>query len=64
MKVIVETAQGEGIWRGYNSYRFVGDEKIIEPLKKVIRIANGRDHKHYEECRRKEKEALLLAKRR
>ena len=43
--------------------RFVGDEKIIEPLKKVIRIANGRDHKHYEECRRKEKEAFVTCQK-
>ena len=38
--------------------RFVEDDKIVAPLKKVIRIANYKDHKHNEECRKKEKEAF------
>ena len=57
-KVIVETAQGEEYGEVVIPNRFIDDEKIIAPLKKVIRIANGRDHKHFEECRRKEKEAF------
>ena len=57
-KVIVETAQGEEYGEVVIPNRFVNDEKIIAPLKKVIRIANGRDHRHYEECKRKEKEAF------
>ena len=59
-KVIVETAQGEEYGEVIIPNRWVQDEKIITPLKKVIRIANYRDHKHYEECRRKEKEAFDL----
>ena len=58
VKVIVETAQGEEYGEVVIPNRFVEDEKIVAPLKKVIRIANGRDHKHYEECRKKEKEAF------
>ena len=58
VKVIVETAQGEEYGEVVIPNRFVEDEKIVAPLKKVIRIANGRDHKHFEECRRKEKEAF------
>lgn len=57
-KVIVETAQGEEYGEVMIPNRIVDDEKIVAPLKKVIRIANYRDHKHYEECRRKEKEAF------
>ena len=57
-KVIVETAQGEEYGEVVIPNRFIDDEKIIAPLKKVIRIANGRDHRHFEECRRKEKEAF------
>lgn len=57
-KVIVETSQGEEYGEVVIPNRYVDDEKIIAPLKKVIRIANGRDHKHYEECKRKEKEAF------
>ena len=60
-KVIVETVQGEEYGEVIIPNRVVRDDKIIEPLKKVIRIANYRDHKHYEECRRKEKEAFEVA---
>ena len=57
-KVIVETAQGEEYGEVLIPNRYVDDEKIISPLKKVTRIANGKDHKHYEECRKIEKEAF------
>lgn len=57
-KVIVETAQGEEYGEVMISNRLVEDDKIVAPLKKVIRIANYKDHKHYEECRKKEKEAF------
>ncbi len=57
-KVIVETAQGEEYGEVMISNRWVQDEKIVTPLKKVIRIANYKDHKQYEECRKKEKEAF------
>lgn len=59
-KVIVETAQGEEYGEVMIPNRLVEDEKIIAPLKKVIRIANYKDHKHYEECRKKEKEAFTV----
>lgn len=62
-KVIVETSQGEEYGEVMIANRIVEDEKIIEPLKKVIRIANNRDHKHYEECRKKEKEAFNICKK-
>ena len=57
-KVIVETAQGEEYGEVMIPNRWVEDDKIVSPLKRVIRIANYRDHKHYEECRKKEKEAF------
>ena len=62
-KVIVETAQGEEYGEVLIPNRYVDDEKIISPLKKVTRIANGKDHKHYEECRKKEKEAFEVCKK-
>mgnify|MGYP004570472747 FL=1 len=62
-KVIVETAQGEEYGEVLIPNRYVGDEKIISPLKKVTRIANGKDHKHYEECRKIEKEAFEVCKK-
>lgn len=59
-KVIVETAQGEEYGEVMIPNRWVEDEKIVSPLKKVIRIANYKDHKHFEECRKKEEETFQV----
>ena len=56
--VIVETTEGEEIAEIVTTNRKIDDEKIHEPLKKVLRIANQKDMKHYEECKKKEKEAF------
>ncbi len=56
--VIVETAQGEEYGEVMIPNRWIDDEKIVKPLKRVIRIANYKDNKHYEECKKKEKEAF------
>jgi len=56
--VIVDTTDGEDIAEVAIPNRKIDEEKIIEPLKRVIRIANSRDMKHYEECKEKEKEAF------
>ena len=60
--VIVETAQGEEFGEVMIPNRHVEDEKIVAPLKKVIRLANYRDRKHHEECQRIEKEAFEVCK--
>lgn len=57
-KVIVETAQGEEYAEVLIANRYVEDDKIVAPLKKVVRIATHRDEKHYEECKKLEKEAF------
>ena len=57
-KVIVDTVQGEEYGEVVIPNRIVENEKILAPLKKVIRIANYKDHKQYEECRKREKEAF------
>ena len=62
-KVIVETAQGEEYGEVMIPNRIVEDEKIMAPLKKVIRIANSKDRKHYEECQKKEKEAFNICQK-
>ena len=62
-KVIVETTQGEEYGEVMIPNRIVEDEKIMAPLKKVIRIANNKDHKHYEECQKKEKEAFHICQK-
>ncbi|MBQ2836303.1 MAG: stage 0 sporulation family protein [Clostridia bacterium] len=59
-KVIVDTAQGEEIAEVAVPNRMIDDEKVVEPLKKVLRLASSRDLKHAEECRKKEKEAFEL----
>ena len=61
-KVIVETTQGEELAEVLIPNRYVEDEKIIAPLKKVVRIANNRDIKRYDECRKTEKEAFDICK--
>ena len=59
-KVIVETSQGEEYAEVLIPNRVVEDEKVVGPLKKVLRIATYKDKKHYEECKRKEKEAFNI----
>ena len=61
-KVIVETTQGEELAEVLIPNRYVEDEKIIAPLKKVVRIANNKDIKRYDECRKIEKEAFDICK--
>ena len=58
--VIVETSQGEEIAEVVVPNRMIEEEKIVTPLKKVLRLASQRDLKHAEECRKKEKEAFDL----
>ena len=60
-KVIVETAQGEEYAEVLIANRIVDDDKIVAPLKKVLRIATNKDTKHYEDCKKKEKEAAKEA---
>ena len=62
-KVIVETAQGEEYGEVMIPNRNVEDDKIVEPLKRVIRIANYKDNKHYEDCKKKEKEAFNVCEK-
>ena len=59
-KVIVDTAQGEEIAEVVVANRMIDDNKISEPLKKVLRLASAKDLNHEEECRKKEKEAFEL----
>ena len=58
--VVVDTAQGEEIAEVVIPNRMIEEEKIVTPLKKVLRLASQRDLKHAEECRQKEKEAFEL----
>ena len=62
-KVIVETAQGEEYGEVVIPNRKITDEKILEPLKKVLRIANRRDQKHFEDCKKLEEEAFKVCQK-
>ena len=62
-KVIVETAQGEEYGELVIPNRKVENDKIVTPLKKVIRIANYKDHKHFNECKRIEKDAFNICQK-
>lgn len=58
--VIVETARGIEYGTVVGGIREVEDEKVIQPLKSVIRIANQRDDEQEEANKRKEKEAFRI----
>ena len=62
-KVIVETSQGEEYAEILIPNRNVEDEKIVAPLKKVLRIATNRDIKRHEECKEIEKEAFKVCEK-
>ena len=59
-KVIVETSQGEEYAEVLIPNRYVDDDKIVAPLKKVLRIATYKDIKRHEECKKIEEEAFKL----
>jgi cell fate regulator YaaT (PSP1 superfamily) len=61
-KVIVETVNGEDIGEVAINKRSMPEEQIKKPLKKVIRIANNKDIKNYEENKIKEKKAFEVCK--
>lgn len=59
-KVIVETAMGDELGEVVIAKRELPEEKITNPLKKVIRIATSQDLKNLEMYRAKEPEALKI----
>ena len=58
--VIVETSQGEEMGEVAICNRKLPDEKLVAPLKPIIRIATEEDKKHNEENKKKEKEAFQI----
>ena len=59
MNVIVDTAMGEEYGEVAIPFKEVEDDKVTEPLKKVIRIVSDKDRKSYEENKKKEPEARV-----
>lgn len=56
--VIVDTEDGEEIGKVAIPNRTLDESKIPKELKKVLRLANLKDNKHYEDCKQKEKKAF------
>ena len=59
-KVIVETALGEELGEVVAKKKLLPNTELNTPLKKVIRIANYKDIKHYNENKKKEEEAFKI----
>lgn len=62
-KVIVETSQGQEIGEVTTGVKFVHEETLKAPLKKIVRIATRIDIRNDEENRKKEKEAFKIAEK-
>ena len=58
--VVVETVRGVELGETVTGAREIPDEKLIAPLKKVIRIATPEDVRRGEECTAKEKDAFAI----
>lgn len=59
-KVIVETARGIECGEVAMENRQIGDEELVQPLKKLIRAATPEDLKRVEENHKKEKSAFQI----
>ena len=59
-KVIVETSLGEELGEVVAKKKLLPNTELNTPLKKIIRIANHKDIKHYEENKKKEAEAFKI----
>ena len=57
-RVIVETSRGTECGEVAADNRFVSEEKVVMPLKKVLRFATAEDLKHVEENNMLEKQAF------
>ncbi len=62
-QVIVETANGLSVGTVAEPIHEVEDDKIVSPLKRVVRAADEKDLKRLEENRRLEKEALPICEK-
>ena len=61
--VIVETAMGKEYGEVAIANRTIPDDKLVKPLKKIIRVATNKDKNQHEENKEKEKEALKICEK-
>ncbi len=59
-KVIVETALGEELGEVVAKKKVLPNTTFSTPLKTIVRLANYKDIKHYEDNKKKEKEAFKI----
>lgn len=59
--VVVETSLGEEYAEVVIGNKDVEDDRVVTPLKPIKRVATEKDKKHYEDNKRKEKEAFDIA---
>ena len=59
-KVIVETSLGESLGEVVAKKKLLTNTTLNTPLKKIVRIANYKDLKHYEENKKLEEEAFKV----
>ena len=60
MEVIVDTSMGDELGEVVIAEKMVEDDRVTEPLKKVVRIATEKDKKSKKEYKAKEPEALKI----
>ena len=60
MEVIVDTSMGDELGEVVIAEKMVEDDKVTEPLKKVVRVATDKDKKSKKEYKAKEPEALKI----
>ncbi len=58
-KVVVETARGQELGFVVSNIMNIGNDELVSPLKPIVRIANDRDVKRYEENVEREVEVLI-----
>ena len=60
--VIVETARGIEYGTVTGRVQEISEEKVVQPLKTVVRVANGEDDARAQRNREKEREAMAICK--
>lgn len=60
-KVIVDTANGEELAEISIANKLVEDDKVVEPLRKIIRLANKKDLLGKEKIKKRKKKHIKYA---
>ncbi len=62
-KVIVETAKGLEMGNVADGNHTLGKDRVVQPLRPVVRLATEDDLRVEDACRRREREAFVIARR-